>query len=51
MISRRDCLLRIAVLLLAPLGRSRAPAAPLEPVLCDEAGFPLVTETGELIGC
>jgi hypothetical protein len=51
MISRRDCLVRIAVLLLAPFDLFGASEAPQEPVLCDEAGFPLVTETGELIGC
>jgi hypothetical protein len=49
MISRRECLVRIAVLLLAPVALSRP--AGWERVLCDEAGFPLVTETGELIGC
>ena len=51
MISRRGFLERIAVLLVASFDLFGASAPPREPVLCDEAGFPLVTEMGELIGC
>jgi hypothetical protein len=51
MIGRRACLVQIAVLLLAPLGMSRARERRSDRVLGDEMGYPLVTESGELIGC
>lgn len=48
--SRRDCLLQLLCLLLAPLPLAAPSAEERQACLCDETGAPLTAETGEPLG-
>lgn len=51
-IARRTFLVHLAAaLLIGAVTRRRAAARTGEWLLCDESGAPLVTESGEAIGC